>query len=398
MKFGSPIGASVAVINSPTVTLGSGSSVTVTSGNIAISNSPTVSVASGSINIANTPAVTVNSGTIAIGNTPTVKIASGTVTANLSAGSKVQITGPVALSAGTIVGVSSISNNVSVIPAGTFNVQGVTGGTAIGIAGSVTISSGSVNIGTITGAVSVVNQTNTLLQVSDAITALGQGSFVPTTGTVFALHFTLLTVAGCIMIRLTCPTHFYPHCVQAFNGTIGGGFNGFVTTAQFGPATGNRLVWEALIPCATLKTGKLTLEIYFTAPTTNTIHYSVFASTENPGVILRPDGRTLPIGVNMARGVSSSGNATIIPTKSTRRPYLKSLSYVAVVGSGNPTIKCSLNGTTGFLYTSPGAGRDEIYMEWEQGLLLDAGFPLTLTTWTSGTVAIATAVYDWTFQ
>ncbi len=97
----------------------------------------------GSVSISNTPAVTINSGTVTatitsgtvnIGNTPAVTIdtTGGAVAVNA--------TGTVAVSSITSpVTVGSITNAVTVTPSGTINVQGVSGGTAIGIAGTVNI-------------------------------------------------------------------------------------------------------------------------------------------------------------------------------------------------------------------------------------------------------------------
>ena len=69
----------VAVQNTPSVTIASG---TVDIGNtpsVTISGTPTVSVTSGTVDIGNTPSVTVTSGTVSISGTPNVAITSGTV-------------------------------------------------------------------------------------------------------------------------------------------------------------------------------------------------------------------------------------------------------------------------------------------------------------------------------
>lgn len=128
---------------------------------------------------------------------PTGAELAGSYPATLQSGVTIgSITGPVTIS-GTVA-VSSVSgtvnvggtvnanvtNNVTVTPSGTINVQGVAGGTAIGIAGTVAISSGTVNIGTVAGTVAIAGSVTATISGTPSVTISGTTNVAITSGSV----------------------------------------------------------------------------------------------------------------------------------------------------------------------------------------------------------------------
>lgn len=139
---------------SGTVDIGNAVSTTVTN-DVTVTPSGTIDVqgvaggttigVTGTVDIGSTADVNVTGGTIdATITSGTVNLASGTtVDANITNAS-IDVTGTVDV--GNAIS-TTVTNDVTVTPSGTIDVQGVAGGTAIGVAGSVDIASGTVDIG-----------------------------------------------------------------------------------------------------------------------------------------------------------------------------------------------------------------------------------------------------------
>lgn len=137
--------------------IGVAGAVTVTSGTVAVSS------VSGTVTISGTVTASISSGTVNIGNVPTV---------NISAGQSVAVSNTVS---------TTVTNTVTITPSGTINVQGVVGGTTVGIAGSVTVSSGTVSISG-TPSVTISSGSVAISSVSGTVTI--SGSVTVSSGTV----------------------------------------------------------------------------------------------------------------------------------------------------------------------------------------------------------------------
>jgi hypothetical protein len=127
-------------ITATTLTLASGSNVEI-SGPVSLAADSTVAI-SGAVDVSgSTVDASITNATLDISGT--VDLATGTtVDANIT-NAAISVTG----STVTVEGAVTVSNDVTVTPSGTINVQGVANGTAIGVAGTVDISSGTIDIG-----------------------------------------------------------------------------------------------------------------------------------------------------------------------------------------------------------------------------------------------------------
>ena len=147
---------------------------------VTVEGTPNVGI-SGTVDVAvqGTPTFILESGASVDANitNASLDVSGSTVTADLASGSTVDanVTNATLDVSGSSVAVSgsvSVSNDVTVTPSGTITVQGVAGGTAIGVAGTVAVGSGTIDIGN-TPAVTIDSGTVTLGTGSTVALAAG---------------------------------------------------------------------------------------------------------------------------------------------------------------------------------------------------------------------------------
>lgn len=365
---------------------------------------------------------TITSGTVDVGTvsgditlTPTQKVNIGTIDAGTV---DATVTGTVSLEATTVVGVTSFTPTVTVSPAAgdTFTVEGKTGGTAIGIAGSVDITSGTVDVGTVTGNVSVENVANSVLQTGDRqdfLLSTGKQTFG--TSHTFSIPTTPATIFGCyaVIYRPTTATGPVPYCVAvSAAGRKGGllspglaryrlvyvapmGRNG--TTRGTSDNTAPYGVWQAVVPAsrgvtATSSTFGRYLTVWFSKAGKGSI--AVYGLTGNPGVQLRPDGRAFPMGA-FSTGTVFANNGIVAAIAAPTSP-LRILLQSLVLRGATPTATGDAYGTIAGATTRRllwATGKGIWVREPHGGVLLDPGTALELTSGSSHYVALS-ATYD----
>ena len=213
-----------------------------------------------------------------------------------------EITGPVSIT-GTVstdvlneptVNLAS-TTKVIIKQTGTLTVEGVAGGTAIGIAGTVAVSgvAGSINIGTVSGSVAVENVTNGVLAVGDALDPLAQQTFTSGTGVVISINVNTLTKTySALLITFTGTSPAY--CAQALfhvGSTIPSTFPVF--SGAFGPKIPTHSQ-QCIVSFGNEIGNRAQVKIYLSAAGSGTIR--VFGLTSCLPQV-RADGRTYPMGV-----------------------------------------------------------------------------------------------------
>jgi hypothetical protein len=375
---------------------------------------------------------TIQSGTFIGSITGPVNV-TGNVNANIT-NANIAVTGSVSVTSvgGTVtVGGSvnaNVTNTVNVTVPGTVNVQGVAGGTTIGIAGTVSVSSGTVNIGTVAGTVAVSgNVTATIsgtptVTISGTVTATissgtvaisgnvtvqkivnvvsGQGnidvliapgtaySTVTTTFSFTAVASALHTYDAIIVV-ITPTAGGRPLCVQMADGTTGPSY-----VSGFGPINNNAgtACYQAMTAMSN-DIGDSVKGIFFGFAASGSGTYAVYGVSPAPPFGIRPDGRSFPVGAITTQVVTANGaGATLVgaPT-SPQRILLKRLLVASLTSAVE--VDGTIGGTTTPLalsFASPATVNLDIPPE---GILLDGASPLTVVA-RAGSTQQAVAVYD----
>lgn len=322
-----------------------------------------------------------------------------------------EITGPVSIT-GTVstdvlnqptVNLAS-TTKVIIKQTGTLTVEGVAGGTAIGIAGNVDITSGTVDIATVSGPVSVENVTNGVLQTGDSLEFFGNFTSNTTTSSVINITGAPF-VYGAIVVECR-PTlnSKVPLCATVISTPGTGALKGRFT-ASFQPIskTGTTVTtWQAVVPVATRPTARITITTYYST-TSGKVAFSFYGLTSNPGVQMRADGRTYPMGVFMGGTEYASGAShnIIAAPAAPRRIMLRSLFVSAGVTTAawkllkvNATVRGTVQPLAWINYGPGQPG--QVSLGWDEGLLLDPATTVTITV-PSGTydaLPTAAAVFD----
>jgi hypothetical protein len=299
------------------------------------------------------------------------------------------ITGTVSLAPGTTVGVTKITDPVTVN--GPITVEGVPTGTTIGVAGTVTTSATS-QLLEILNATSVVNETNTILQTGDAIDFLGATSAV--TGT--HIHLTVKankSYSGIIVMVHVKTGAQKPVVFQVIDTTASAGHGRAPTwSSSLGAGhTGTATTFEGVSACSNESGDTLFVTVWFTANPLGTYTVIVYGITSCP-VQVRPDGRSYPIGSRTAQASSgASGTTTLVAASASGlRIFVRSLDLLMLTNSA-AGISGTINGTTAALVQAAGPGATAI--SYESGLLLDPATSLVMYA-TAANGHAAAVVYD----
>lgn len=359
MIFGNPLGYSVNINNA----------------NLAVSGNVNATITNASIPVTGNVNANITNASIAV---------TGTLNANITNAS-LTINGTVSLTAGTSI---NVANTVTITPSGTINVQGVAGGTAIGIAGAVTISAGTVDIGTVTGPVNVENVVNTALATQYYTDVLGSG-VTSWTGSNPYSHSFASVARPYKAIIVQGLSSIAPLCCVITNGTI-------KTCAAFHSlpeSSGATSFFQAIVPCFNNTGDTIKVTIYYAA-TNASFNFSVYGTTEGAIPEMRPDGRCYPIGRFAATNFTLSGTAaTVIAAPAgALRILLKSISFGGN-NTGNPAVAATVNGSSASLLSALIATVPTVSQDWGDGLLCDQGTAVVLSAG-ANTAMYATALYD----
>lgn len=320
-----------------------------------------------------------------------VQVEAGTIDAT--------ITGPVTVkgtvNVAKVAALTKITDPVSV--SGPITVEGVATGTTIGVAGTIDIGSGTVDIGTVTGAVSVENVVDTVIKTGDTVTLVTTGHLVTFSGTLgISAGFSTYHSAGLLVLVAIGSGTPSLYCCSAKNG--------LVETLLTPPATargrvvapllrGPTSVFSCYLPVAT-PPGTTAAQLTIYGGGTGKLNYSVYALSSMPTVLLRPDGRTWPVGSHRADASGGNTSGTLIAAPTTpRRILVKSL----VVSGAAPTgTSYGVSGTIGGATASivPGRISANTVTEPLGGILLDPATALKWAATGSGSFVEAVALYD----
>lgn len=393
-------------------TLASGVTIGTITGPVTISGTVAVSSVSGTVNVAGSVSASITNASIPV---------TGTVNANIT-NATVNVGGTVN---------ANVTNNVTVTPSGTINVQGVVGGTTIGIAGAVTVSSGTVNIGSVAGTVAITGNVTATISGTPSVTISGTPSVTISSGSVnigtvtgpvnvqnvvsgaLAMQYftdpalasvrtgsqpfiyTITNAAHCYKTMLVQVLPFnaasYPFCVVVSNGTFS-----FCVPMVNGPqSSGATSFFQAIVPCMNNVGDTIKVSLWCAAANAPT-SVSFTGTTDLEGPAMRPDGRACGVGTY---GVSFSGsaNGTLIPAlggiSGQLRTMLKSLDVAENIGASASSLIATTinNGAAVTLHGGTVSGNAS--MVWDKGLLLDANTGVSVTV--SGTVFVRYgATYD----
>jgi hypothetical protein len=306
------------------------------------------------------------------------------------------ITGTVSLAPGTTVGVTKITDPVTLT--GTVNVQGVAGGTTIGVAGTITTSATSV-IESITNATSVVNETNTILQTGDRLDYLGQILRTPTHTSQFK-PTGYSPVKNYSAILLVVTTNSATN--RMLYGQVAlqtGGIN-FLPQfrAAMAPSSTGLQRWQAIIPCGNGTGQQIDVFAFATTALGALAKCTVFGLTSSQSPF-RSDGRGYPLGARLGFAATSGVTvATVVAAPaSPLRILLKTAQICAFrpAAAGFTTLIGTISGTSVAIlsaFNSPSASSPSL--SFEGGLLLDSAKGLTISGNQATSSALATVTYD----
>lgn len=186
------------------------------------------------------------------------------------------------------------------------------GTSVITITGTVSLAAGtSINVGTVASITEIVNVTKaaivnfsgTLIQTGDLITVLATHGAATASKTWSFSKSTPTHTYGAVLIRVLASSGGPPLCVRVVTN-----FTGIGLVAPFANSLGGYI---AIVPFFNEQVGTtLTFTVYFTVTSTGTAY--AYGLTSNPGVNLRSDGRTYPIGAHSLTHNVTTG-AILVP-------------------------------------------------------------------------------------
>lgn len=331
--------------------------------------------------------------------TVSATITGGTVNAVVSGAVSISGTPTVNIAAGQSV---SVSNTVTVTPSGTINVQGVAGGTAIGIAGSVTVTSGTVtisgtpNINIASGSVGISGNV-TIQQVIDTVGTQGEtdylGRLTGTGGTFIQGTFTNVPHSYSSIIIVTTPSGAEkPFCFMVQDQSLVGGSAVPAPIAPFGLQPTTTTVWQGQV-ATVIKTGDtVQVTCYYSAASSARV--DVFGVTNGAATPMRPDLRAYPIGTRSAFGSSAGAGITtvIAAPASPLRILIKTLAYACSTNTAGTSLNATIGGTANNLAPVAVAGNVPVPIP-PDGLLLDVATALTISG-VAATNQVCNVVYD----
>lgn len=150
--------------------------------------------------------------------------------------------------------------------------------------------------------------------------------------------------------------------------------------------------WTGILPIASLPGETLTVVFYAATPFAGQLTVHLYGLTGNPGVQLRSDGRTYPIGSLRGEGAGTSGGQTIVaaPT-SPLRIFVRDLYVTGVSATRWTHIDGQQGGSRLTLLGVAGGG--SLAQTYPSGILLDPATNLGVSG-TSAGFHVAGATYD----
>lgn len=291
----------------------------------------------------------------------------------------------------------NISNPNVKITGQTINIGTITGTVKVTVSGgNLNISGGTLNVGSITDTVTVGGSV-TSLQQNGAVYAVGDKPVLLATGTLTATatDFTIsvpstkvtLTFSAIQIVATCSPTIKILCAVVSSAGLDNQSVAAFGPPQQVPPVSVAKHQATAIVPVAIKSGSAIVINLY--AAKMAGLPYRVLGLTSNPGVQLRSDGRTYPIGSHTAEWQSTAGGTdTLIPAPAA--PLRIMLRQLILSATSSTTYFNAHAGTTVKLGYLVGGGLMD--RQWDSGKLLPVNTALTVSP-TAGKVS-AYADYD----
>lgn len=135
--------------------------------------------------------------------------------------------------------------------------------------------------------------------------------------------------------------------------------------------------YAGVVPTGNVGGGQLDVIVYLDGTGDATTKAYVYGLTSNPGVLLRSDGRTHPIGAHAAQAQLTTATTKALLSPATPLRLLVKSAFVTGLASGNAGIVGTIDGT-GSATLLRAYGATSVAHEWPDGVLFDPGEPVYL--------------------
>lgn len=258
----------------------------------------------------------------------------GTTTVKTVPGEPITIKGPVTIPTGVLVQ-NTVAEPVNVTQQGTVSVQGVAGGTTIGVAGAVTVTTAGGAVDVDAGAVTVTNVENTVLQTGNRYVVLYTGT-VTAVGTALTVVTTVIPVPiGGVVVYVVPPSSAY----KAYYATVIPGWSSPASPATWMGPMGKLLSgggYQAVIGVAGDATKTMGLTVGVSAA--GKYKVTVLGTTSTLDVPSRSDGLAYPVGGLSAEWTGTGVVLIPAPTGLTRI-FLRTLTLMVVTGTSGAYVR-----------------------------------------------------------
>ena len=220
--------------------------------------------------------------------------------------------------------------------------------------------------------------------------------------TVPAATVTLNYGALFLVLKTTGVLTHQPYCAQVHDPTVAqspsfvSAFN--LTSRTFATAGGN--IYQAIVPIASVTGHVLKINVWLSSAATGQL--IVYGLTSNPGVLVRPDGRTYPQGVWGATVAHKTVGAVILltPPPTPLRALIKTVSLsggATSAGTSFATIKAHVSGVTTPLVGGTGSTTSGVSAQLDDaaGILVvgHSGVTMVIVT-AAGKTFVGSITYD----
>lgn len=267
-----------------------------------------------------------------------------------------------------------------VISSGTVTVGNITGTVKVTVSGgNLTISGGTLNIGSVTDTVTVGGSV-TSLQQNGAVYATGNRhdllynntwSTAKSTVTFTIAKTKITNTYGALLILVQGPTLLCAHALSVSQLAVMN--SRFVAPGGKALTTSIAMQCQAIVPGVYNAGVDQMITLYFASADVGNV--TVFGLTKNPGVQLRPDGRSYPIGsrhISVGWFATSTLHTIITAPTSPLRIMVRSIQFFhGGTVTGNQHIIASTGSVLALTYVTKGPV--SISRKWDDGFLLDSG-------------------------